>query len=98
MTGLMHCARTCGNRRGFSRDSPGLKGPQSHVSRVICLPIDSEPTAIGWRSAGGWDGPSRDVRGDHIMLIMALVVVCVTAYLLSDPKLRPPKNDRARLG
>jgi hypothetical protein len=26
------------------------------------------------------------------VLIMALVVVCVTAYLLSAPKLRPPKR------
>ena len=28
------------------------------------------------------------------VLIMALVVVCVTAYLLLDPKLRPPSKDR----
>ena len=28
------------------------------------------------------------------VLIMALVVVCVTAYLLSDPKLRSPRKDR----
>jgi hypothetical protein len=27
------------------------------------------------------------------VLIMALVVVCVTAYMLSDPKLRPPRKD-----
>ena len=26
------------------------------------------------------------------VLIMALVVVCVTGYLLSDPKLRPPEK------
>jgi hypothetical protein len=28
------------------------------------------------------------------VLIVALVVVCVTAYLLLDPKLRPPRKDR----
>jgi hypothetical protein len=28
------------------------------------------------------------------VLIMALVVVCVTAYLLLEPKLRPPREDR----
>ena len=28
------------------------------------------------------------------VLIVALVVVCVTAYLLLDPKLRPPRKGR----
>jgi hypothetical protein len=28
------------------------------------------------------------------VLIMALVVVCVTAYLLLEPKFRPPREDR----
>jgi hypothetical protein len=28
------------------------------------------------------------------VLILALVVVCVTAYLLFDPKLRPPRKSR----
>jgi len=28
------------------------------------------------------------------VLIMAVVVVCVTAYLLSDPKLRLPRKHR----
>jgi hypothetical protein len=28
------------------------------------------------------------------VLVMAVVVVCVTAYLLLDPKLRPPRKDR----
>jgi len=28
------------------------------------------------------------------VLIVALVVVCVTAYLLLDPKFRTPRNDR----
>jgi hypothetical protein len=28
------------------------------------------------------------------VIIMALVVVCVTAYLLFEPKLRPPREDR----
>jgi hypothetical protein len=28
------------------------------------------------------------------VLVMALVVVCVTAYLLLSPKFRPPRKDR----
>jgi len=28
------------------------------------------------------------------VLIIALVVVCVTAYLFSDPKHRPPRKNR----
>jgi hypothetical protein len=28
------------------------------------------------------------------VLIIGLVVVCVTAYLLLDPKFRPPRKDR----
>ena len=28
------------------------------------------------------------------VLVMAVVVVCVTAYLLLDPKLRLPRKDR----
>ena len=28
------------------------------------------------------------------VLILALVVACVTAYLFSDPKLRLPRKDR----
>jgi hypothetical protein len=27
------------------------------------------------------------------LIIMALVVVCVTAYLLLDPKFRPPRKE-----
>jgi hypothetical protein len=62
------------------------------VKRVIAA---TRPAGCGRRATPFKERTDRREMTDWIpVIIVVLVVVCATAYLLSDPKLRPPRKDR----
>jgi hypothetical protein len=84
-----------GLRRKFRRSSAAVATNREGHHQQIC---DYSPHCSRWLSLlPSCSGIARreGKMTDWVpVLIMALVVVCVTAYLLSDPKLRLPRKDR----